>query len=103
MENWKVEEITLICREPGQPERQATLACESVLWSPPSDVPPARDQSTEAGYLLARGIDAKQLADISWAPTQVRFNARGYMEAREFRVSGWEADPDAGTLKLPIP
>ncbi|ARP87272.1 hypothetical protein [Bordetella genomosp. 9] len=103
MENWKVTQIELVQREIGQPDRQAALACESVSWQPPSDIPPSRDDGTESGYLIVRGIDVPRLADISWVPTHVRFNAEGYMEAREFAVTGWEADPGSRTLKLPIP
>jgi hypothetical protein len=103
MENWEVSEITLICRQAGHADQQATVACESVSWQPPADVPPAVGNNSEPGYLLARGIDVPRLADISWVPSLVRFNAKGYMEAREFRVTGWEADPGTRTLKLAIP
>lgn len=104
MENWKTNEITLIARDrAGQAERQATVPCVSVQWQPPSDIPPSRDNGTAPGYLVAHGVDAAPLADFSWAPTHVRFQAEGYMEAREFAVTGFEADPDAHTLKLPIP
>lgn len=104
MEHWKTKEITLIARDhAGQAERQATVACESVAWQSPSDIPPSRDNGTAPGYLFAQGVDVAPLADFSWAPTHVRFHAEGYMEAREFAVTGFEADPDAHTLKLPIP
>jgi hypothetical protein len=33
----------------------------------------------------------------------VRFDAKGFLDTREFAVAGWEADPDARTLKLRIP
>jgi hypothetical protein len=103
MEHWKTSEITLIARDPGQAERRAEIACESVEWQSPSDIPPSRDDGTAPGYLLVSGVDAAPLADFSWAPTHVRFHAQGYMEAREFAVTGFEADPGARTLKLPIP
>lgn len=104
MEHWKTNEITLITRDhAGQPERHAAISCESVDWQSPSDIPPSRDDGTAPGYLLAHGVDLAALADVSWTPTHVRFTAQGYMEAREFAVTGFEADSEARTLKLPIP
>jgi hypothetical protein len=103
VEHWKSTEIILVCHQAGRPEQRVAVPCESVSWQPPSDMPPSRDIGTEPGYLLVRGVDAAPLADISWAPTHVRFSVEGYVEAREFVVTGWEADPDARTLKLSIP
>lgn len=103
MELFKTNEITLIARDPGQAERRVDIPCESVAWQPPSDIPSSRDDGTTPGYLLVSGVDPAPLADFSWAPTHVRFQAQGYLEAREFAVTGFEADPGARTLKLPIP
>jgi hypothetical protein len=104
VEHWKTDEIVLISRgQPGRPERRAAVPCVSVSWQPASDIPPSRDNGTEPGYLLAQGVDVARLADISWEPTQVRFDAKGFLDTREFAVTGWEADPDARTLKLRIP
>jgi hypothetical protein len=103
VEHWKTKQITLIAQEIGQAEHRAEVPCESVSWQPPGDIPPARGNRAEPGYLLVKGIEAARLADITWTPTHVRFSAEGYFEMREFAVTGWEADPDARTLKLPIP
>lgn len=103
VENWKTTQLTLILREADQPERTVEVPCASVAWQSPSDVPPSRDDGTAPGYLLASGVDIAPLSDFSWTPTHVRFQAEGYMEAREFAISGFEADPGARTLKLPIP
>ncbi|CAM3499241.1 hypothetical protein BOSP111201_08860 [Bordetella sputigena] len=104
MEHWNTRAITFITRAyPGQPERHADVPCESVSWQSPSDIPPSRDDGTAPGYLLVSGVDVASLADFSWVPTHVRFHADGFMESREFAVTGFEADPDTRTLKLPIP
>ena len=103
METWNVKEITLIQRGIGHPAREARLPCATVSWHPPSDIPSAAPTSEDPGFLLASGIPVERLADIDWVPTDVRFNAEGYMEAREFQVRGWDADSRSGTVKFTIP
>ncbi|ARP80918.1 hypothetical protein CAL12_08740 [Bordetella genomosp. 8] len=104
MEKWNTRAITFISRtNPGQPERHADVPCVSVSWQSPSDIPPSRDDGTAPGCLLISGADVAALADFSWVPTHVRFHADGFMEAREFAITGFEADPDTHILKLPIP
>ena len=102
METWKVTEITLIQRGVNTVE-EARLPCATVSWHPPADNPGAPPTSEDQGYLLAHGIPVNELADVGWTPTDVRFNAQGYMEAREFQVRGWEADSRSGVVKFVIP
>lgn len=103
METWNVREITLIARLPGRPDLQAALPCTRVSWQPASDMPPPHAKPSDAGYVLACGVAMKPLADVEWVPTHVSFHAEGYMESREFQVTGWDADPQSRTVKFAIP
>jgi hypothetical protein len=103
MENWKVTEITLLARSAELSDQAATLPCAMVSLQSSSDIPAAQENAAEQGYLLAYGVPVGQLADVAWTPTHLRFVAMGYLEPREFRVTGWDADPQAGTVRFAVP
>jgi hypothetical protein len=103
MENWKVGAITLLARGAGRPEQSATLPCAMVSLESAGDIAADRLGTSLQAYVLARGVPVERLAEVGWTPTHLRFTALGYQEPREFIVTGWDADPQAGTVKFALP
>lgn len=103
MENWKVGSITLLARGAAGPDQSATLPCAMVSLESVGDISGDRQGTSLQPYVLARGVPVERLAEVGWTPTLLRFTALGYMEPREFIIRGWDADPQAGTVKFPLP
>lgn len=101
METWDVTHVDFLAEaDLDRPDAGVPIRCAQVQWHPASDVSGERAQQEALPRLILLGADIDAVHALTTPPALVRFDARGYLETREFPVKGLRILPDDNSVEL---
>ncbi|VFR51234.1 hypothetical protein BRI6_3036 [plant metagenome] len=101
METWDVTHVDFLAEaDLDRPDAAVPIRCAQVQWRPASDVSGERAQQEALPLLVLLGADVGAVRALATPPALVRFDARGYLETREFPVEGLRIPPDGNSVEL---